>query len=290
MTKGINYWAFPAGDDGTPLDAVEAMRTAKRLGYDAIELTAADSGPVTFDTPDTELGTLRSTAEEIGIELVTLASGFAWATPASSSDAAVGREAEKKGARMIEIAAALGVETVLYIPGVVSATFAPELGRTAYAEVLDRSRAALERLLPKAEEHKVKIGIENVWNRFLLDPISMRDFIDRFGSPWVGSYFDVGNVMLYGHPEDWIRTLGKRICAVHMKDFRVGVGNLDGFVDLLAGDVDFPAVMDALAEIGYDGPYTVEYVPGVLGAAEKGIAALKLIETMRRSASTKGDG
>jgi hexulose-6-phosphate isomerase len=106
----------------------------------------------------------------------------------------------------------------------------------------------------------------------------MQAFIDRFDSPWIGSYFDTGNVMLYGHPEDWIRTLGRRIFAVHVKDFRVNVGNLDGFVDVLAGDVDFPAVMAAFREVGYGGPYTIEYVPPTLGAAEKGIAALKLIE------------
>jgi hexulose-6-phosphate isomerase len=88
----------------------------------------------------------------------------------------------------------------------------------------------------------------------------------------------VGNALLYGHPEDWIRTLGKRIAAVHMKDFRTNVGNLDGFVDLLSGDVDFRAVMGALREVGYKGTYTAEIVPGKEGAAEKAIAALRIIE------------
>ena len=86
--------------------------------------------------------------------------------------------------------------------------------------------------------------------------------------------------MLYGHPEHWIRILEKRIFAVHMKDFRVEVGNLNGFVDLLAGDVPFAKVMQAFSDIGYIGAYTAEYVPATLGAAEKAIAALRIIENL----------
>jgi L-ribulose-5-phosphate 3-epimerase len=110
--------------------------------------------------------------------------------------------------------------------------------------------------------------------------VEMRDFIDSFGSPLVGSYFDVGNVMLYGHPEHWIQILGPRIFAVHLKDFRVAVGNLDGFVDLLSGNVDFKAVLCAFQQIGYDGPFTAEIVPGRAGDVDKAAAALKVIERL----------
>ena len=160
----------------------------------------------------------------------------------------------------------------------VSASFVPSYEPQPYERVAARAREAVEALLPSAGKLKVKLAVENVWNRFLLSPVEMKDFIDQFGSEWVGSYFDVGNVLLYGHPEDWIRTLGKRIAAVHMKDFRTNVGNLDGFVDLLSGDVNFRAVMSALRAAGYEGPYTAEIVPGKEGAAEKAIAALRIIE------------
>ena len=136
-------------------------------------------------------------------------------------------------------------------------------------------------LLPTAERLDVRLAVENVWNRFLMSPLEMRYFIDSFESPHVGSYFDVGNVLAFGHPEDWIHTLGKRILAVHLKDFRVNVGNLDGFVDLLSGDVNYPSVMRCFREIGYDGAYTAEIVPGAPGAVEKAIAAMKIIEGYR---------
>ena len=89
----------------------------------------------------------------------------------------------------------------------------------------------------------------------------MRDFIDKVGSPYVGSYFDVGNVLYSGYPQQWIKILGSRIKKVHFKDYRTAVGSLDGFVDLLAGDVDYVAVKNALDSIGYDSWVTAEMIP-----------------------------
>jgi hexulose-6-phosphate isomerase len=116
-------------------------------------------------------------------------------------------------------------------------------------------------LKEEAEATKVSICLENVWNKFLLSPLEMRDFIDKINSPYVGVYLDVGNVIYTGYPEHWIRILGKRIKKVHFKDFRRKVGTLEGFVDLLAGDVNFPEVMQAFKEVGYDDYVTAEMIP-----------------------------
>ena len=105
----------------------------------------------------------------------------------------------------------------------------------------------------------------------------MRDFIDSMASPAVGAYFDVGNVLLTGYPEHWIRILKKRIVRVHVKDFKKSVGTAEGFVDLLEGDVDFEAVKEALAEIGYDGYVTAEMLPYKAGRPEKAAEAMKKI-------------
>jgi L-ribulose-5-phosphate 3-epimerase len=98
-----------------------------------------------------------------------------------------------------------------------------------------------------------------VWNMLLLSPLELRDFLDKVGSPRVGSYFDVGNAVASGYPEQWIKILGSRIARVHFKDFKRDVATLDGFCDLLDGDTDYPAVMMALREVGYDGPVTAEF-------------------------------
>ncbi|HOE09649.1 MAG TPA: TIM barrel protein, partial [Treponemataceae bacterium] len=99
------------------------------------------------------------------------------------------------------------------------------------------------------------------WNKFLLSPLEMRDFIDKINSPFVGAYFDVGNVIYSGYPEHWIKILGNRIKKVHFKDYRRDVGNLFGFVDLLSGDVNYPAVVKELQNIGYDSFVTAEMTP-----------------------------
>ncbi len=105
------------------------------------------------------------------------------------------------------------------------------------------------------------IGIEEVWNKFLLSPLEMNTYVSEFRSPWVKTWFDIGNVVLYGYPQDWIRTLGKGIVKVHLKDFK---RKQDGYswVNLGDGDVDWAAVRDAFAEIGYSGSVIAELTGG----------------------------
>ena len=97
--------------------------------------------------------------------------------------------------------------------------------------------------------------------KFLLSPYEMKTFIDEFNSPYIGAYVDVANMLAYGHPEDWLRVLGKRVAGIHFKDFKRAVGTADGFCDLLEGDVNWPGVMAAIREIGYDGPVVGEMIP-----------------------------
>jgi len=159
------------------------------------------------------------------------------------------------------VASWLGCDTILVVPGAVSVSFAPDLGVVSYDVAYSRALLSLKELAPFAESLKVSIGVENVWNNFLLSPLEMRDFIDEVGNPYVGSYFDVGNVLYSGYPEQWIKILGKRIKKVHFKDYKKAVGTLDGFVDLLAGDVNYPAVVGALNKIGYNDYVTAEMLP-----------------------------
>ena len=125
--------------------------------------------------------------------------------------------------------------------------------------------AAPEALLQKIEPHAralgVRIGVENVWNNFLLSPLEMARFLDELNSPYIKAYFDVGNVMYSGYPEHWIRILGKRIKKVHFKDYRRDAKGLAGFVDLLAGDVDWVKVIDAFEAVGYTGWASAEMCP-----------------------------
>lgn len=278
MQKGINYWAFPAEQGGCGTDILSAIRLAKEIGFDCIELTVERSGPLSLESGKEDIYLFRRAADKAGIELKTLATGLAWEIPQTHPDPSVREESIAAYKKTIRIAGWLGVETLLYIPGLVSAVFVPDFEPQRYDLVYGRARDALLELIPEAEKQGVVLGVENVWNRFLLSPLEMKAFIDSFGSSAVGSYFDVGNVMLNGHPEHWISILGTRIKAVHLKDFRVSVGGLEGFVDLLAGDVDFVSLIEQLKTVGYNGPFTAEYVPPAPAAAEKAYAAMKIIE------------
>lgn len=124
-----------------------------------------------------------------------------------------------------------------------------------------RSQEQVHKLLPLAGQKRVAIAIEDVWNKFLLDPVSMAKYIDEFKSPWVKSWFDVGNVVFYGYPQDWIHTLGKRIVNVHLKDFKV-TNDCYSWVNLGDGEVMWPAVRQALMDIGYSGSVICEIKGG----------------------------
>jgi hexulose-6-phosphate isomerase len=118
----------------------------------------------------------------------------------------------------------------------------------------DRVTDAFRKVIPLAGRSKVILTPENVWNKFLLSPLEMRAFVDQFHSPWLQTHFDIGNVMQYGYPQDWILTLGSRIKRVHVKDYKLSSRAAQGgFVGLLEGDVDWKAVMEAFVKVDYRG-------------------------------------
>lgn len=256
MKKAINIWSFP-GD----MPIAECMRRAKDAGFDALELALNETGELSLASTPEELASYRKIADGLGLEITSLATGLYWSYSLTSDEEAERQRALDIAAFQIQAAAALGVDAILLVPGAVDVAFMPERPVVPYDVVYERALAALKHLAPLAEEAGVSIGVENVWNKFLLSPLEMRDFVDAVGSPRVGVYFDVGNVLSTGYPDQWIRILGQRIVRIHVKDYRTTVGTLDGFVDLLSGDVNFPAVVRALREVGYDRYLTAEVSP-----------------------------
>lgn len=247
MKKGVNIWSFRGG-----LSPREYVQMAKDAGYDGIEFALDEKGVITLDSTDDEIKEIRRIAEGEGVETPSLASGLYWKYPITSSDEEIREKAKSIVKRQLEAAAILGANTILVVPGLVGADFIPGSEVMEYDLAYDLSLGAFVELKAYAEEIGVDIGLENVWNKFLLSPLEMRDFVDKIDSERVGVYFDVGNVIYSGYPEHWIKILGNRIKKVHVKDFRASVGNINGFVDLLSGDVNYPKVMEELNKIGYD--------------------------------------
>ena len=267
---------FEGGLEGK-VPVLEALKQAKRLGYDSIELSIARSGVLTDAATEVECRAIAAAARKMGIEISSLASVESWSLSPTANDAKVRKAIVEFTRRALQVAKWLGTDAYLFVPGGVDVFFMPEAEVIPYDVCYQRLRQVVAKILPRAERLGVTLALENVWNKFLLSPLEVRDFIDCFGSRHVGAYFDVGNVLLTGYPEQWIRILGKRIKRVHIKDFKRSVGTVEGFVDLLQGDVDFAAVKRALAHIGYRGYVTAEILPYAPGRPSKTAKAMKRI-------------
>jgi hexulose-6-phosphate isomerase len=255
MKKGINIWSFPAGS------IQESLTLAKAAGFEGVELALNGTGELSLESSEEEILAIRKMAEDMGLSLYSLSCGLCWDYRLSDDDPQIRQKAKDMIKKQIDTAKLLGADTVLVIPGVVNVEFSMPEKKVAYDVVYERALETLNELKSYAEEKKIYIALENVWNKFLLSPMEMRDFIDKIGSEYVGAYLDIGNTLYCSYPEDWVRILGNRIKKVHFKDYRRQAGGLHGFVDLLSGDVNYPEVVKALEEVGYTDWVSAEMIP-----------------------------
>lgn len=246
MKKGLTQICL--GRDSSIRDALQMCR---EIGYQGLEILLTGSGELTLNSGPDDYAALRRMSAEAGVEFTSIC-GF---SDLCADDPAVVASGKAQVRKMLEAAAALGINTVLITGGRVSEN-------VAYDTAHDRLLRALQELRPDAERHRVHIALENVWNKLLLSPMEFRDFLDRVGCPYVGCYFDTGNVVLYGYPEQWIRILGRRIRKIHFKDFKMDHSTRQyEWTQLMAGAVDWSAVMREIRALGYD-DYVITEVCG----------------------------
>ena len=235
IKKGIMW-----GTIGIKGSTEEKMRAAKEAGFDGVEMMS-----------HMNVDEVLKARDAVGLEIPSVCGEHHWAKPLSDPDPKVRADGLAALKQCLRDAKSYGASSVLLVPAVVSKN-------VSYPEAYSRSQEEIRKALPLAEELGVKIAIENVWNQFLLSPLEAARYVDEFNSKAIGWHFDVGNVINYGWPEQWIRVLGKRIQQVHIKEFsrtkRDKEGLWKGFdVALLEGDNDWPSVMRALDDIGYHG-------------------------------------
>ena len=252
MKKGINMYAVPGN-----YSYDEAFEMISRAGFNGVELNMEEKprsdGKVSvhLNSKDSELNEIKALAVKYNLKITSFVTPLLWSYPMTSNDAEIREKGRDTVKKLIDCAAFFGSDTVLVVPGAVT-------DKVHYDEAYNNAFTALTELKPYAEEKKVNIGVENVWNKFLLSPLEMRDFIDKINSQYVGAYFDIGNVVVSGFPEQWIKILGKRIKKLHAKGFKTSVGNITGFVNLLEGDINWKSVMDAINKVGYADYITAE--------------------------------
>lgn len=234
------------------MSILQRFQLAKDCGYEQIEC------PTTSDRADAEA--MKTASEKVGLPIHSVMNMDHWKYPFSSIDPTVVEKSLEGARTSIRNAHLWGASTVLLVPGVVNA-------QTSYKDAYMRSQIAIRKLIPLAEELNVSLALEEVWNKFLLSPLEFARYIDEYNSPHIRAYFDVGNVVLYGYPQDWIRTLGKRIAKLHIKDFSFRRDKARGemvarWVSPGDGDIDWTAIYTALEEIGYQGTATLELSSG----------------------------
>jgi hexulose-6-phosphate isomerase len=222
---------------------------AREVGFEGIEMQ-------TISRPE-EAAEIREAAAKAGLRIHSVMNMDHWRLPLSSSDPDVVTRSVQGMETSLKNAALWGADAVLLVPAVVDA-------KTGYRDAYERSQRVIrERLLPMARDLKVIIAVEEVWNKFLLSPLEFARYVDEFASPWLKAYFDVGNVVLYAFPQDWIRTLGPRIVKVHLKDFDFdGANGRFTWKPIGEGDIDWLEVRRALHEINYAGYVTTEVSGG----------------------------
>jgi hexulose-6-phosphate isomerase len=253
--------AVRASAAGGPRKAVLITMLPKELSYRERFKIAVDAGFAGVEmrtvTDPKEAEDAREASASTGLRIHSVMNVDHWDFPLSSADAEVVKKSVAGMEASLRNAKFWGADTVLLVPAVVNA-------QTSYRDAWTRSQQVIrERLLPLAAELKVVIAVEEVWNKFLLSPLEFARYVDEMDSPWLKAYFDVGNVVFYGFPQDWIRTLGARIVKVHLKDFQLDrPGGRFYWKNLGEGDIDWVEVRKALDEIGYAGDMTTEIAGG----------------------------
>jgi len=232
------------------MSILDKFQMLKDIGFDGVEMDSPN------DLDNDEIIEARN---KTGLEIPGVINSVHWKSPLSHPDPDVRAECVEAMKVSLSDSKAYGGSTVLLVPGVVNA-------EVSYDDAYRRSQTEIRKLIPYAEETGIKIVIENVWNNFLISPLEAASYIDELGSDMVGWFFDVGNIIRYGWPEHWIRILNKRIIRLDAKEYsrkkQSEEGIWKGFdVKLMEGDCNWPAVIEALDEIGYHGWASAE-VPG----------------------------
>jgi len=236
----IIYSAIKGGGIGKDKAAMVArLRELKALGFTGVE----GASPGIADTR-----ALREAVEEVEFPVHGIVDMVHWNQRLSSPDPATRATGVSALQQAIRDSYEIGGSSVLLVVGKVTGD------DENHDHVWNRSIIEIRKVLPLASRLGIHVLVENVWNGFCEDPAQMRDYLDEINSPWVGAYFDIGNCRKFGPAEDWIRTLGRRIVKLDIKDW----GEKNGFCRLGEGDVNWPEVQKALVEIGFSGWATRE--------------------------------
>lgn len=249
MKKSLNAWSVASN-----VGFEEMFVSLKKAGFDGVELNVDREGhsahSLTLNTTPEELAAIAEISRKTDLPVCSISTSLWGLARLGSFEGEIATETLLR--KQLQCAEALGADGILIVPGGIS-------DEHSIPEAWDHAKAELEACREIIASGKIKVGVENVWNGFFMDPREMARFIDELNIPNLGAYFDVGNVQHFSWPEWWIDVLGSRIVKIHVKDYkREGGLNRGSWVNLLEGTIHWPKIAPALRKAGYDGFITAE--------------------------------
>ena len=239
--KGISYYMIKE-----ELSVMDKFKLVKDLGFDGIEVNTP------LDLPFDDMLKAR---DKTGVEISSVVNKDHWSKPLSDPNDDIRQYIIQSISKSLDQVKLLGGDTVLVVPGVVNE-------KVSYEQAWNTALKSIRDLIPDVERTQMKIGLENVWNNFILSPLEAKRFVEEINHPLIGWYFDVGNVLRYGWPEHWIETLNHHIFKVHIKEFSRDIMNKQGLskgfsAPLTEGDINWESVMSALKGINYKNDWLI---------------------------------
>ncbi len=287
ISRAISYWSFPGGMENRA-DVISVLSRARHLGFNAVELGISDTGVLTLETTRSECRALARAADAADLAVCSLTTNLYWATSLSAPRAADRKKAVEMTRIMIEKAAWLKAGALVVVPGWVHSHFNPQAEPVPYDQALAYSRESLRKCVKTAEKHRVSLALLNAWSGLLLSPVELATFIDKLRSKRVSACLDTGTAALSGHPQHWIRILGKRLCCLRVRGLKrrfeknsarsrlfrgftrgQGWGFMAAYCDPGAGSIDWPEVAAALKKVRYKGPLISLGYPPTPGGVER---------------------
>ncbi|MEZ4656037.1 MAG: sugar phosphate isomerase/epimerase family protein [Caldilineaceae bacterium] len=250
------------------LSLADFLAQSAAAGYAAVELCMQQQGDLTPQSTPDQLARIVDAADAHGLALVSMTHSHC---TGNLLDAGAAQQTSIRETEIgLRAAAQMGIGCTLHTLG----RLRPDL---YYDDAYRNGVRALQQIAETAEHLKVALAVEFVWNGFLFSPLEMKHFLDEVGSPYIGFYFDPGNMAVFQYPHHWVRIVGSHIKMVHLKDWQGRALN-GGWPALLAGEVDYAAMNRELRALSYDGPMISEVPPDVASFAETAAAIGRIIQ------------
>ncbi|MEM8782698.1 MAG: sugar phosphate isomerase/epimerase [Planctomycetota bacterium] len=209
-------------------DNADVAAKARQIGVDKIELCEIHAD---FSDPD-GFADVVQTYNDAGVQIVSLG------VQTFTGDEAVER-------KWFECAKAAGAKHM-------SAHFK-----------IDSYYHGMPNVVKLCEEYDITLGIHCHGGYMFGGSPDVLEYLLKLGGPRIGLCIDTAWCLQIGpwqgKPVEWVKKFGQRVVGVHYKDFVFDRAGMWSDVVVGTGNLDLPAFVGALQDVGFDGYAVIEY-------------------------------